>query len=81
MSMGPPLNTSPAAEPAELDDDWEEISVDVSEDGHVWVQGREWQMELDPAEARQLAEALIEAAADAETPFEPGSRPAMAKQG
>ena len=43
-----------------------ETHVDATEDGHVWLQIEDWELELSPEEARQLGQALIDAAADAE---------------
>jgi hypothetical protein len=48
------------------DDEFEEIGVDITEDNMVWIHGEEWELVLSPAEARELAQAITEAAADAE---------------
>jgi hypothetical protein len=53
-----------------LDEDVEEISVDVTEDNLVWLHGADWELVLSPQEARLLADALRDAAADAEEPTE-----------
>jgi hypothetical protein len=52
------------------DDEVEEINVDITEDNMVWIHGEDWELVLAPAEARELGEALIDAADDAETPGE-----------
>lgn len=49
-----------------VDDEFEEIGVDITEDNMVWIHGEEWELVLSPAEARELAQAITEAAADAE---------------
>ena len=49
-----------------VDEEFEEIGVDITEDNMVWIHGEEWELVLSPAEARELAQAIIEAAADAE---------------
>lgn len=51
-----------------LDEDVEEISVDITEDNLVWIHGEGWELVLAPEEARELGEALIDAADDAEAP-------------
>ena len=50
-----------------LDEEIEEISVDVTDEGLVVVGGSDWEIELSPEEARLLADALRDAAADAES--------------
>ncbi len=52
------------------DEDVEEISVDITEDNMVWLHGTDWELVLTPGEARELGDALREAADDAETPEE-----------
>jgi hypothetical protein len=59
-------NTSPAGEPE--DEDVEEITVGVTEDDLVLIEGAGWDLVLSPQEARDLADALRDAAEDAETP-------------
>lgn len=49
-----------------VDEEFEEIGVDITEDNMVWIHGEEWELVLSPAEARELAQAITEAAADAE---------------
>ena len=57
------------AEAHEHDDDEEgeieEIGI-VAEDGMVYVYGSDWQLDLSPEEARELGNALLEAADEAE---------------
>lgn len=48
----------------------EEINVDITEDNLVWIHGEGWELVLAPGEARELGEALIDAADDAEGPTE-----------
>lgn len=50
----------------EEDEEVEEINVDITEDNMVWIHGEDWELVLAPAEARELGEALIDAADDAE---------------
>ncbi len=52
------------------EEDVEEISVDITEDNMVWLHGTDWELVLTPGEARELGDALREAADDAETPEE-----------
>ena len=52
------------------EDEVEEINVDITEDGMVWIHGEGWELVLSPEEARTLGEALIDAAADAAEPEE-----------
>ena len=57
--------------PHDDDDDemeFEEISVEITDDNFVWVHGSDWEIFLAPDEARDLAAALKEAADDAENP-------------
>jgi len=56
--------------PEEEEDEVEEINVDITEDNMVWIHGEDWELVLAPAEARELGEALIDAADDAEEPAE-----------
>jgi ABC-type Zn2+ transport system substrate-binding protein/surface adhesin len=44
----------------------EEIHLDITDEGLVWVQGTEWEFFLSPMEARELAKALKEMADEAE---------------
>jgi hypothetical protein len=44
----------------------QDIHVDVTEDGLVWVQGEDWELVLTPEESRLLGQALLDAATDAE---------------
>lgn len=67
MSMGSPFNPSG---PESQDDEYEEINVDITDKGEVWVHGEDWELILSPEEARQLGQALTDAAADAENPTE-----------
>ena len=70
MTMGAgntPLDSDTADEPEE---DVEEISVDITEDNMVWLHGTDWELVLTPGEARELGDALREAADDADTPEE-----------
>ncbi|MBI3911907.1 MAG: hypothetical protein HY320_13370 [Armatimonadetes bacterium] len=53
--------TQPAQE-----EEIEEISVDVTEEGQVWLHGRDWELLMSPEEARLLGESLLDAADDAE---------------
>lgn len=53
--------------PAELEDETDEISVDITEDNLVWLHSEDWELLLSPGEARLLAEALKDAADDAES--------------
>ena len=46
----------------------EEISIGVSEDNLVCLEGKGWGIELSPQQARELADALRDAATDAEEP-------------
>jgi hypothetical protein len=54
--------------PEEEEEEFEEITVDVTEENMVWVHGTDWELMLEPQDARALAEALIDAAKDAEIP-------------
>ena len=54
----------------ELDDDSEEISIFVTDANTVWVQGSDWEIELTPQQAREMADALREVATEAEQPSE-----------
>ena len=63
-----PLNSDTPGDPEE--EDVEEISVDITEDNMVWLHGTDWELVLTPGEARELGDALREAADDAETPEE-----------
>ena len=56
--------------PATEEEEYEEISVEITEDGLISLSGPEWQLELSPAEARDLAEALVELADEIENPEE-----------
>lgn len=56
--------------PGDPEEDVEEISVDITEDNMVWLHGTEWELVLTPGEARELGDALREAADDAEAPEE-----------
>ena len=69
MSMGTPENTLGVDETLDGADDVEEISLYV-EDGYVNLQGEGWELCLSPTEARTLAQALQDAATDAEQPVE-----------
>jgi hypothetical protein len=44
----------------------EEIHVEPTDDGHVWLQCQDWELLLTPEDARLLGQALIDTAADAE---------------
>ncbi len=57
-------------EEEELDDEAEEISIWVSDASTVWVQGSDWEIELTPQQAREMADALREVATEAEQPAE-----------
>jgi hypothetical protein len=58
-------------EDEELDDDEsEEISIFVTDANTVWVQGSDWEIELTPQQAREMADALREVATEAEQPSE-----------
>ena len=59
---------APAAEGEE--EEWEEITIDVTEDNMVMVRATGWELTLSPDEARGLAQALNDAAEDAEMPVE-----------
>ena len=61
-----PVNPGDEQEEEEV----EEINVDITEDGMVWIHGEGWELVLAPGEARELGEALIDAADDAESPEE-----------
>ncbi len=63
--MEMPANNAPS-NGQEPDADVEEISVDITEDNMVWVHTEEWELVLSPEEARLLAEALQDAADEAE---------------
>jgi hypothetical protein len=67
MSMGEPIHPGT---PGALDEEVEEITVDITEEGMVWLHGEEWELVLSPGEARQLGDALRDAADDAEAPVE-----------
>ena len=54
----------------EMDGEIEEINVDITEDGMVWLHGSDFELVLTPLESRELGQALIDAAADAEAPEE-----------
>lgn len=66
MSMGTPEVPHNHNADEMVDDEFEEIGVDITEDNMVWIHGEEWELVLSPAEARELAQAITEAAADAE---------------
>jgi hypothetical protein len=73
MSMGETMGQPimPAnSDNREADEEFEEITVDITEDNMVWLHGEEWEIVLAPEEARELAAALREAADDAEGPTE-----------
>jgi hypothetical protein len=53
----------------EVEEEGEEIYIEVSEDGLVLLQHGDWAIELDPDEARALAQALSEAADEAESSY------------
>ena len=53
-----------------LDEEVEEIEVDITEENLVWLHGTDWEVVLTPIEARQLGQALLDAAADAESAAE-----------
>ena len=65
---GAPVNTD-VEEP--LDDEYDEDEVEeitvAAEDGSVIISGADFGLELTPAEARELAQALIETAEEAES--------------
>jgi hypothetical protein len=67
MTMGDPIQPATADV---LDEEVEEITVDITDDGMVWLHGEDWELFLAPEEARQLGEALRDAADDAEAPVE-----------
>ena len=46
----------------------EEIHIDPTDDGNVLLQTQDWDLLLSPEEARELGQALIDAAKDAEKP-------------
>lgn len=54
----------PEHEPEE--EELEEVSVDITEEGQVWLHGHDWELLMSPEEARLLGEALLDAADDAE---------------
>ena len=54
----------------ELAEEMEEINVESTADGLVWVYGEGWELFLSPDEAKTLGEALIETAKDAEEGME-----------
>lgn len=64
------MGTDHSHEGEEAAEEFEEITIDITEDGMVWLHGSEWGIELSPQEARELADALRDAAADAEEPVE-----------
>ena len=66
VSMGTPEVPHNHSADETVDEEFEEIGVDITEDNMVWIHGEEWELVLSPAEARELAQAIIEAAADAE---------------
>jgi hypothetical protein len=68
MSMGMPENSLNLGESLDGAEDVEEISVDITEEGYVWLHGSGWELYLSPVEARTLGEALQDAATDAEQP-------------
>lgn len=59
-----------AANGAEEEEDFEELTVESTEEGTVLLQGTDWGIELSAEGARELAQALLDAATDAETPEE-----------
>lgn len=59
-----------AANGAVDEEDFEELTVESTEDGTVLLQGTDWGIELSPEGARELAQALLDAASDAEEPEE-----------
>ncbi len=64
-NVNPDTNGEEAAE-----EDVEELSIEIDEDGYIWLRGTDWELALAPAEARELGQALIDAADDAEGPTE-----------
>ncbi len=60
-------NTAAANGAEEHDDEMEEISVEITDENTILVYGSDWEIELSPDESRLLAQALIDAAADAES--------------
>lgn len=66
MAMG---MDNPTGHEAAEDEEYDEIGVGLNEDGDmVALSFGEWEVELSPAEARDLASALNEFAAEAEKP-------------
>jgi len=70
MSMGAPELPRDGNPVAAADEEMEEIAVEITEDNLVWVHGEDWELLLSPTEARELGEALRDAADDAESPAE-----------
>ncbi len=65
MGLGQDEVPFPDNEPDE--DETEEIRIDVTDERTVLVSGSDWEIELQPEEARLLADALRDAANDAES--------------
>ena len=66
MAMG---MDNPTPQDAAEDEEYDEIGVGLNEDGDmVALSFGEWEVELSPAEARDLASALTEFADEAEKP-------------
>ena len=61
--MEVPINNDVAEED---DEDIEEIHVEPTDDGQVWLQFQDFDIYLSPEDARLLGQALIDTAADAE---------------
>lgn len=68
-----PAEVDPVTQNGEVDEEEvEELSIVVTEDGMVllYSESEEWELPLSPTEARELGEALIAAAEDAQEPTE-----------
>ena len=52
--------------PAEAEEDDQEVYIDVSDEGLVVLLSGDWELAFDPQDARALADALREAADEAE---------------
>jgi hypothetical protein len=74
MSMGQPELTpnlnGPEHDHGAEEEEFEEISVEITDDNMVWMHGADWELLLSPTEARELGQALVETAAEAEAPEE-----------
>jgi hypothetical protein len=75
----PELGTNGDDHAPDEEDELSEISVEVDEEGMVWLRTGDWELVLYPEDARELGKALIDAADDAGEPEEPAGAAEPAK--